>query len=58
MLRTVQVTGMSVMCHPFQITCILGLEFKVAPKEQKLSGTLDVLAGISMQTNLITGYMI
>ena len=27
-------------------------------KRTKMTGTLDVLAGISMQTNLITGYMI
>ena len=27
---------MSVMCLPFQITCILGLQFKVVPKKTKM----------------------
>ena len=27
---------MSVMCHPFQITCVLGLQFKVVPKKPKM----------------------
>ena len=37
---------------------ILGLELKVAPKEEKSSEMLDVLAGTSMQTNLIRDCMI